>query len=135
MAITVNEVQVTWSGPANSESIAASSTGTSLVVTIDQTCFQAQIMLKADDDAAPAAGDTVTFYLLASLGDPDGAGAAEYGTTTQDIPLGTLDTNTTDPAIMTVSIPMPMVTCKVYAVNNSATDAITVSATILEQRG
>jgi hypothetical protein len=134
MAITVNEVQVTWS-TASSVSIAAAGNNTSDVATIDQTCFQATIMLKADNDGTPAAGDTVSFYLLASLGDPDGASTAEYGTTTQDIPLVTLDTNANDPAIATAVLPMPLVTGKVYAVNNSAGRAITVSATILEQRG
>jgi hypothetical protein len=134
MAITVNEVQVTWSA-SSSVSVSAGGNQTSDVATIDQTCFQATIMLKADNGGTPAAGDTVSFYLLASLGDPDGASTAEYGTTVQDIPLGTLDTNADDPAIMTVTIPMPLVTCKVYAVSGASSNSITVSATILEQRG
>ena len=134
MAITVNEVQVEWSA-ADSDSVAATGNETSDAFVINQTCFQATIMCKAKNDGVPASGDTVDFYLLATLGDPDGAGASEYGTTTQDIHLATLDTNTTDPAICTVQIPVPLVGGKIYAVNNSAGRAITVSACILEQRG
>lgn len=136
MAITVNEVQVDWgTGPANNVSIAASGSSTSNAFTINQTCFQATIEVKADNDGTPAAGDTINFYLNATLGDPDGAGASEYGTADQDIPLGMVDTNADDPAIATMQIPMPLVGGKIYAVNNSAGRAITVSATILEQRG
>ena len=134
MAITVNEVQVLWSTAAYL-SIAAAGNGTSDAFAIDQTCFQATIECKADNDGTPAAGDTVDFYLLATLGDPDGADASEYGTTVQDLHLCTLDTNTTDPAICTVQIPVPLVGGKIYAVNNSAERAITVSTIILEQRG
>lgn len=134
MAITVTETQITWAAAA-SLSVAAAGNGTSDAFTIDQTCFQAQIMCKADNDGTPASGDYASFYLLVSLGDPDGAGAAEYGTTTQDIHLCTLDTNADDPAICTVSLPLPMVGGKIYAVNESAGRAITFSATILEQRG
>jgi len=134
MAITVSEVQVEWSAAAYL-SIAAAGNGTSDAFVTNQTCFQATIMCKADNDGEAASGDTVDFYLLATLGDPDGATTSEYGTTTQDIHLCTLDTNTTDPAICTVQIPMPLVGGKIYAVNNSAGRAITVSACILEQRG
>ena len=134
MAITVTETQVVWAAASN-KSVAAASAEESDAFTIDQTCFQAMIELKADNDGAAAAGDTVDFYLHATLGDPDGAGASEYGTTTQDIPLGSLDTNITDPAIASVRLPVPLVGGKIYAKNNSAARAITVSATILEQRG
>jgi len=134
MAITVNEVQVLWS-TADYLSIAAAGNGTSDAFVINQTCFQATIECKADNDGTPAAGDTVDFYLLATLGDPDGAGDAEYGTTVQGRHLATLNTNTTDPAICTVQILMPLVGGKIYAVNNSAARAITVSAIVLEQRG
>lgn len=136
MAITVNEVQVDWgTGPADSTSVASSGNKTSNAFVINQTCFQATLEAKADNDGTAAAGDTVDFYLLATLGDPDAAGASEYGTTTQDLHLCTLDTNSDDPAICTVQIPMPLVGGMIYAVNNSAGRAITVSACILEQRG
>jgi len=134
MAITVTEVQVEWAA-ADSKSVADGAQELSDAFVINQACFQATIELKADNDGTPASGDTVDFYLNATLGDPDGAGASEYGTTTQDIHLATLDTNADDPAICTVQIPIPLVGGKIYADNNSAGRAITVSACILEQRG
>lgn len=135
MAITVNEVQVEWDGDSSTDkSIPSSGNGTSDAFVISQTCFQAQVQLKVDNDGTPASGDTVDFYLQATLGDPDGAGSSEYGTGEQDLHLAALDTNDDDPAIATVQIPMPLVGGKIYAVNNGAS-AITVSATILEQRG
>ena len=134
MAITVNEVQILWS-TATYLSVGEGANATSDAFVINQTCFQATIECKADNDGTPAGGDTVDFYLLATLGDPDGADASEYGTTTQDLHLAMLDTNAADPAICTVQIPMPLLGGKIYAVNNSAGRAITVSACILEQRG
>ena len=134
MAITVNEVQVQWSS-ANYLSISSSSNGTSDAFTINQACFQATIQLKADNDGTPASGDTVDFYLQATLGDPDGASTNEYGTGEQDLHLATLDTNSDDPAICTVQIPLPLVGGKIYAVSNASSNAITVSAIVLEQRG
>jgi len=134
MAITVSEVQVTWAA-ANSVSIAAGGNDTSDAFVVDETCFQGTIQLKADNDGEPAAGDIVTFNLLATLGDPDGAGANEYGTTLQDTQLAALDTLRDDPAICTVQIPLPLVGGKIYAANGSAGRAITVSACLLEQRG
>lgn len=134
MAITATETQVQWSA-SNSVSVSASGNQTSDVFTIDQTCFQAMIQCKADNGGTPAAGDTVDFYLQATLGDPDGASASEYGTGEQDIHLCRLDTNDDDPAIASVPIPLPLVGGRIYAVNNSGGRAITVSATILEQRG
>jgi hypothetical protein len=126
-----NEIQVTWSA-ANSQSIAASGNATSDVFTFSTNASFGHIQLKADNDGTPAAGDTVEFYLLLSCGDPDGAGADEYDTVNHALPLGTLDTNSEDPAIRTVNCPI-VKAGKLYAVNNSAGRAITVSACILEK--
>ena len=126
-----NEVQVTWSA-ANSLSIAAGNNATSDVFTFSTNGSLAHIQLKADNDGTPAAGDTVDFFLLLTCGDPDGAGADEYDTVNHAIPLGTLDTNSEDPALRTVNCPM-VKGGKLYAVNNSAGRAITVSACILEK--
>lgn len=129
MAITVNEVQVKWSG-SDSVSVSASGNATSDAFTINQACFQAMIELKADNGGA---GGTIDLYLLATLGDPDGSGSDEYGTATQDIFLARLDASDS-PAICSVQIPMPLKGGKVYASNNSSSNAITISACILEQR-
>jgi len=126
-----NEIQIEWSGAANL-SIAAGNNATSDAFIFLAFGSFAHIQLKAKNDGTPAAGDTVDFFLLLTCGDPDGAGADEYDTVNHAIPLGTLDTNSEDPAIRTVNCPM-VKGGKLYAVNNSAGRAITVSACILEK--
>ena len=134
MAIVRAEVQVQWSA-ADSVSVAAASTATSDEVALNQAAFQAKIHLKVDNDGTAAAGDTVDFYLLESMGDPDGASTDEFATTTQGQHLARLDTNVSDPAEAVVWLPGPFYKAKIYAVNNSAARAQTVSATIMEHRG
>jgi len=134
MTITKSETQIQWSA-ANNLSIALSSTGTSDAFTFDGTSFLATITLKADNNTTPSSGDTVTFYLLYTNGDPDGTGADEYDTTTQGTLLALLDTNTSDPAQVTVAVNPSAKGGKIYAVNNSSTHAITVSATLYETKG
>ena len=134
MAITHTETRVQFSS-SDSTSISSGSNATSDAVTVDATCFQASMTLKADNGGTPAGGDTVDVWLLGSAGDPDGTGTHEYATTEQGLFLGTLDTNADDPAIRTVDIPMPLQNLKVYAVNNASSNSITFSAVLLEQRG
>lgn len=132
MALTINELQVTWSA-ANNSSVTAASNATSDEITFTAgTVFQAKIQLKADNNGTPASGDTVDFYLLESHGDPDGASTDEFDTTTQGQHLATLDTNSDDPAITTVVVPGPFYKAKIYAVNNASANGITVSALIQE---
>jgi len=134
MAITKAENQITWAA-ANSVSVAASGNATSDAFSFDATSLLAMITLKADNNGTPAAGDTVTFYLLYTTGDPDGTGADEYDTTTQGTPLAVVDTSVSDPAQTTVQICPSAKGGKIYAVNNNATRAITVSATMYETKG
>ena len=126
-----NEIQVTWAA-ANSISIAFGNNATSDVFTFSTIGSFAHIQIKAKNDGTPAAGDTVDFFLLLTCGDPDGAGADEYDTVDHALPLGTLNTFLDDPALRTVNCPM-VKGGKLYAVNNSAGRAITVSACILEK--
>lgn len=126
-----NEIQILWS-TANSLSIAAGANATSDVFAFSANGSFAHIQIKAKNDGTPAAGDTVDFFLLLTCGDPDGAGADEYDTVGHAIPLGTLDTDAEDPALRTVNCPM-VLGGRLYAVNNSAGRAITVSACILEK--
>ena len=134
MAITKSETQIQWSA-ANSVSLAASGTTTSDAFVFDATSFLAMITLKADNNGTPASGDSVTFYLLYTTGDPDGTGADEYDTTTQGTLLALLDTNTSDPAQTTVAVNPSAKGGKIYAVNNNASRAITISATMYETKG
>lgn len=126
-----NEIQIKWSA-ANSLSIAFGNNATSDVFTFSTNSSFAHIQLKADNDGVPALVDTVDFFLLLTCGDPDGEGADEYDTVDHAIPLGGLDTNKEDPVISTVNCPIAK-GGKLYAVNNSAGRAITVSACILER--
>lgn len=126
-----NEIQVKWSA-ADSLSIGLGSNATSDAFAFSATGSFAHIQLKAKNDGTPAVGDTVEFYLLLACGDPDGSGADEYDTIEHALPLGTLNTNSEDPAIRTVNCPM-VKGGKLYAKNNSAGRAITVSACILEK--
>lgn len=126
-----NEIQITWAA-ANSLSIAAAGNATSDVFTFSTNSSFGHMQLKAKCDVAPVPGDTVDFFLLLTCGDPDGAGAAEYDTVGHALPLGTLDTDAEDPALRTVNCPI-VLGGRLYAVNNSAGRAITVSACILER--
>lgn len=137
MAITHTESSVLWS-TAYSVSVSAGGSQTSDVLALDATCVNAQITLKADNSAGSAASDDVIyFYLLQSSGDPDGnAVGDEYDTSGHATFLAALDTSSEDPAIKTVPLPLPQKGLKVYAEGSTAgsTNAITVSAVVLEQR-
>ena len=134
MAITKSETQITWSA-ANSLSTSAGAANTSDAFNFDATSLLAMITLKADNNGAPAAGDTVTFYLLYTTGDPDGTGSDEYDSTTQGTLLAVVDTNITDPAQTTVEVCPSAKGGKIYAVNNSGGRAITISSTMYETKG
>lgn len=136
MAITRAENQITWSA-SNSVSVTAGSSQTSDEINLDETCFQAQISLKADNSAAPAADDQIYVWLIQTSGDPDGAGSDEFDTTGQALLLAILDTNDEDPTLKTVKFPVPQKGAKLYAegITAGTTNSITVSGTITEQRG
>ncbi|MBX9607275.1 MAG: hypothetical protein K2Y51_13705 [Gammaproteobacteria bacterium] len=135
MAITITETQVTWSA-SNSASVTAGSSQTSDAVALDATCIGASVTLKADNSTTPASDDIIYFWLLQTNGDPDGAGSDEYDTVGHSLPLAILRTNSEDPAIKTVPLPIPQKGLKIYAegITAGTTNSITVSATITEQR-
>jgi len=137
MAITRAETQVTWtSSPNTSASVTAGSSQTSDLVSLDATCVNASITCKADNAGTPASGDIITFYWAASSGDPDGAATIEHPSNAANMEfLCQIDTFTyTDPDVKTISIPAVPYRGKVVAVSGAASNAITVSATIEEQR-
>jgi hypothetical protein len=134
MAITKTEVQVTWPTAVNSKSVAASGNQTSEEATLDATAIAGLLVMKADNDGTPASGDTIDFYILENAGDPDGAGSDEFVTTGHGRFLGQLDTNGEDPAIIARDISVVGKSFKLYVENNSGGRAITVSATLYEQR-
>ena len=136
MAITRTETQVTWPTAANSVSVAAGGNATSEEVNLDATCVNAQISLKANNNGAPALDDQIYVWLLQTSGDPDGAVADEFDTTGSPDWFVILDTNIENPVIKTVELPLPQKGLKLYAEGATAgtTNAVTVSATITEQR-
>jgi len=136
MAITKAENQVTWAA-ANSVSVTAGGNQTSDVVTLDVTCFNAAVTLKADNSTTPVAADKIYVWALQTSGDPDGASADEYSTIKHGKLLAILDTFLEDPAIETVPLPVANKSLKLYAegATSGTTNSITVSATITEQRG
>lgn len=136
MALTHVETQVTWDTGNDTDSVTSGSSVESDEISINQTCFQASIALKADNAGTPAAGDTVTFKLLMSMGDTDGTGGDEFDDPEIAYFLIELDTNTVDPIQRSVPMPpMPIKKIKIEATNNAASNTMTVSALILEQRG
>lgn len=122
---------------ANSKSIAFGNDATSDLIMPDADAVSAQLMVKAKNDGAPAAGDDIGVHLLISTGDPD----ADPDTTNEFTTVGhadvkaTLETDVEDPAISNaISIPLPMTGgYKVYCKNLSAGRAITVSGQVVEQ--
>lgn len=132
MAISRSTQQVTWAS-ANSVSVAIGGATNSDIVTLAAATFAAAVTLKADNAGAPASGDTVDFYILRSTGDPDADPdtADEYDSndTLHPVFLKRLDTNTTDPAVATIELPIAAQKVKIRAVNNAAS-SVTVSAQI-----
>jgi len=131
MAIARSEIQVKWA-TADSVSVAAAGTQTSDVITPSANAVKMQITMKANNAGTPASGDTVDFYLMRTSGDPDGAATDEYDTAGHAGFLAQLDTNTENPAIKTVDIPVAWKGAKLYVKSNAATNSITVSAAIYE---
>jgi len=131
MATTKSNVQVTWSS-ATSKSVSSSSNATSDAHTFDASSVSAMITVKANHGGTPASGDTVDFFLLYTTGDPDAASTDEYDSSGHGMHIATLDTNTDNPAIKTVEIPVSAKGFKVYAKNNDSNSDITVSAEVYE---
>lgn len=132
MAVSRAEQQITWAA-ANSVSVAAGLTQTSDAFTIGTDTYAMAISCKGDNTGVPASGDYLDVYIQWTCGDPDGIGADEYDAadTVHPYRVGRLDTNTTDPAQITIDLPISAKGGKVYAVSNAAS-AITFSCTIYE---
>ncbi|MFQ5472476.1 MAG: hypothetical protein ACE5FA_06290 [Dehalococcoidia bacterium] len=139
MAITKQEVQITWPTAVNSKSVASGATQDSEATTIHATATGGQVALKADNNGTPASGDTVDFYIKYNCGDPDAEpGTDEFATDDHAILLAQLDTYASgsgdDPAVAVVSIDVDAKEFKIFVKSNAATNGITVSATYYETR-
>ena len=135
MTVSKNSIQVEWAA-ADSKSVGAGGTETSDVATLSADAFQAGLQLKADHSSTPASGDTIDWYLLPTLGDPDADpdSVDEYDTIGHAYFLAQLDTNTEDPALISVEVPAWIKAFKLTADSNAAS-AITCSAQLYEVLG
>ena len=137
MAITHNEVQVQWGG-ANTLAVAADATGVSDVVVINTATIAANISVQATNAAGtPHAAAQMSIYVQYSTGDTDQDAADEYDTAKHSGWLGQLDTSDATgetPAQLTAAISPAASNIKIQAVNEGDTDAITVSARLIEIR-
>ncbi len=131
MALCWNEIQVTWSSNPSIDLVMYSGQ-TSDEINPSAAAVQSQIQLKADHSGTPGSDDVVEFWLLQTLGDPDGAGGDEYDTDEQAHLLAVLNTYEDDPALTTVPLPLPQKNARLLAKNLSFS-TITVCATVLEQ--
>ena len=137
MPLTRVETKVTWAGGNNSIIIVPGSSQVSDQLSVDPTCVQARITLKADNVAgSPNASDIINMWLRETSGDPDGTGGDEYSTPNHGILLRALNTFNDDPAIGQAIFPIPQKGFQIYAegIENATVNNITVSATITELR-
>ena len=132
MAIAQNGIQIYWN-ENYSFLIPASTNKMSDIFSFSETTVQASVEVKANTGGTPASGDTVEFYLLATIGNPDNVSDIEYASTDHGIFLATLDTNTDNPAVKIITIPMPLLGGIIYAKSNASANSITISTIILEQ--
>lgn len=111
-------------------SIAAGANKDSDAMAMPANAVDAELIVKADNDGVPAAGDELTVRLLGSTGDPDADpdSADEFTSPVTAVPVAILDTNAEDPAISN-PIPIPA-SLKAYKVRgeNGGASGITVSA-------
>ena len=136
MGVSNNQLQILWATAAN-KSVAATAVAISDAISFSAGCVTAAITLKADNEGAPANGDTVDFYSLVTCGDPDAAEdvADEYGAVKEHGEfLAELNTYGTsfDPAVSTVYLQVGKAV-KILAKSNAASNSITVSACINEK--
>ena len=130
MAITKTERQILWAA-AVTKSVAAGATEISDAIVPAAAELKTKLTFRAKNNGTPVSGDTVSIYLIETAGDPDTDvdTVDQYATTNQKKLLCILDTFVIDPDIATEDF--STAGCegyKIIAVNNSATNAITVSA-------
>jgi hypothetical protein len=129
MAVSTNDIQVTWSS-ANYKSVSSSSSENSDDISFSASAISGEIMLKADNGGTAADGDTVDFYLQRK-DDPDNDSTMDYES--DGMFLAQLDTYDSDPKVKVVSIPVGITSGRLHVENNASSNSITVSATITEK--
>ncbi|MDH3790400.1 MAG: hypothetical protein OEU09_21080 [Rhodospirillales bacterium] len=128
---THSGLPITWTA-ANSKSVPFGTTEASDAISPSAGTIAATLQLRAKNDGAPQAGDTVTCKIRFTTGDTDGAGGDEFDTFEHAMLAVELDTSLEDPAERTIQIPWPWKGAIVSARNNSAGRNITVSGIVYE---
>jgi hypothetical protein len=128
MAFSQTTSQIAWGG-SNTNTIASGNTANSDDFTASTSNVGAEAQLYAKHSGTPASGDTIDFYLQRK-GDPDQDATSEYDN--QGDYIGTVDTNSDDPAKKTIPLGlMQGQTYRVTATNNGGS-GITVGVRITE---
>jgi hypothetical protein len=130
MAITRVNLPITWPTAQANEALTFGAAVESDAMALDPSCINAQITINVDNDGTPASGDVADAYLVQSAS----AGNYDSSDAVHPLFLGRMDTYTTDPATITVPIPIPQANFKVRVVSGAASNAYTVSANVTEQR-
>lgn len=86
---------VLWSS-AGSVTLSSASRVDSDAIALDATDVQVMLQVSADNAGTPASGDVVRVYLKLTSGDVLGDSGDDYDTDEHAIPLGTLDTYSTN---------------------------------------
>lgn len=135
MGLTHTESQIRWSS-ASTKSVVKSTPETSDAILIDPTTIAGSLAISATNSGTPTDGDTVDFYALYGNGDTSGAATTDmFATGILGIPIGTIDLGVISPR--QIEVPLPIVAAKnlkIYAVNNSATNDITVAVRMMEKQ-
>ena len=91
MALTRNELQVTWSSAASVTLNTANLTWSD-AITFDATDVAGGVVVSADNQGTPASGDTMEVWAAYTAGDVLGDTGDDYATDEHATYLGTLDT-------------------------------------------
>lgn len=138
MAVSKGELQVKWNSTADEWTIdpVTNTTRTSEALSFSATAFAAQISCYVEDSSGtPADGDTVTFYIMYSTGDPDATGGDSFDDAMHAQKLCTLDVFNPSESEMQKTVPIiPGYKCKIYAVAAGGTAVYTIAAKVYEMK-
>lgn len=139
MASSRNETGITWSAAAYTD-ITSGSNATSDAFTFNIEDWDAVLTLYADNQGAPASGDTLDVYVEWTSGSVDGSAGDDYDTAKGAKWVARLNTYSTDadgedPQQKTIELSnIAAKGLKVYAKNNSAGRTIRLRAEISTHR-
>lgn len=127
MAIGKNAQGITWGTPL----VTAGNTEISnAVLTTDAAFTGSTFTLKAANAGTPATDDIITFYMSKRAKSTD-----DYPSVLNSNPLGSIDTNATDPDSLSPDVPTGSFDFKIIAVSSASSNSITVSGSFSDISG